>query len=49
VDPNVCLNSTVVAASGPCKAEVIQGVDSNNLVDISNRFEDPGLPRALPF
>jgi hypothetical protein len=47
VDPNTCFSGTVAAATGPCKAEVLEGVNSVSLTDVSNRLTDNTFPTGV--
>jgi len=44
VNSNTCFGSTVDAATGPCKQVIIQGVDSNSMTDVTNRYTDNTFP-----
>jgi len=47
VESNGCFAGTLAAATGPCKLEILAGVDSVQMEEISSRFTDNTFPAGV--
>jgi hypothetical protein len=47
VDSNTCFSGTIAAATGPCKAEVMNGLNTQSMSVIANSFTDPSTPTGV--